>query len=277
VVSKKRKYRGYIKLINKDNKIRVTNIVDIESYIYGVVTSESISNWKIEALKSQAIASRTFAYFQSQKRKNWTYDVLDNTGDQVYKGIQGEHKKGILATNKTKGIVITYNNKPILAQYTANSGWNSASSSEIFGVYKPYLYGHKDKFSITMPLGKWEQKVSIKSIEKKMIQKGIKIGRLIDIKPYQIGKSGRVLKVKFIGSNGTKVLKSYTSIRRFAKLKDILIDIKKDGQYIYFKGGGFGHGVGYSQWGGQAMAKEGYKYNEILQFYYKDIKLKKFW
>ena len=277
VESKKRFYRGYIKIILKNNALRVINVVDIESYIYGVVTSESISSWKLEALKSQAIASRTFAYYQSLKRKNWTYDVLDNTGDQVYKGKAGEHKKGIKATDATRGIILTYKDKPIFAQYTANSGWNSASSFEIFKVKKEYLYGHRDDFSKKMPLGTWKTKVSIKKIEKEMIKKGIKIGTLQDIKVYKVGKSGRALQVKFIGSNGTKVLNSYTSIRRFAKLKDILMDIKKENGYFYFKGGGFGHGVGYSQWGGQAMAKSGYTYDEILKFYYKSVILKRFW
>jgi stage II sporulation protein D len=277
IESKKTDYRGFVRLIFKDNKIRVINVVDIESYIYGVVTSESISSWKLEALKSQATASRTFAYFQSQKRKSWTYDVLDNTGDQVYKGIQGEHPKGIKATNETKGIIITYKNSPIYAQYTANSGWISASSSEIFNINKPYLYGHEDSFSKKMPLGTWMKKVSISTIESKMAQKGVNIGSLIDIKPYKVGKSGRVLKVKFIGSKGSKILRSYTSIRRFANLRDILMTIEKDGNNFYFKGGGFGHGVGYSQWGGQSMAKAGYKYDEILKFYYRDITLEKLW
>jgi stage II sporulation protein D len=277
VKSKNKKYKGFIRLIAKKNYFRVINVVDIESYIYGVVTSESISSWKLEALKSQATASRTFAYYQSMVRKNWDYDVLDNTGDQVYKGINGEHKNGIKATNETSGVIIMHNNKPILAQYTANSGWHSSSSSEIFNVNKPYLYSHKDSFSKKMPLGTWMKKVSIQDIQKAMEKKGIKIGKLLNIVPYEVGQSGRIIKVEFKGTNGTKVLRSYTSIRRFADLRDILMTIEKDGNNFYFKGGGFGHGVGYSQWGGQSMAKAGHKYDEILKFYYKNIELEKLW
>ena len=269
--SKKYKYSGSMKLLAKDNGIRVINIVDIENYIYGVVTSESPASWHLEALKSQAIAARTYVYYQSRVRANWDYDVVDSTGDQVYKGLNGKHKKGVSATDGTRGIIITYQNKPILSQYTANSGWKSASSKEIFGVNKHYLYGHKDDFSVKMPLGTWDKKMSLQEIETGLNKKGIKIGKLYEIKSAQVGPSGRILKVTFVGSNGEKTLKTYSSLRRIVGLKDILTTIERKGDMFYFNGGGFGHGVGYSQWGGQAMAKAGYKHRDILKYYYKDV------
>ena len=273
--SKKYKYAGSLKIIAKKGYMRVVNVVDIENYIYGVVTSESIASWKIEALKSQAIASRTYAYYQSTVRKNWDYDVLDNTGDQVYKGLNGKSKSGVKATDATRGLILTYHNKPILAQYTANSGWKSASAKEIFGVDKHYLYGHNDKFSPKMPSGHWKKKMSLQKIEQGLKKIGVDIGTLYDVKAASIGESGRVIKVKFIGSKGEKTLRTYSSLRRIVGLMDILTSIEKRGSTIYFNGGGFGHGVGYSQWGGQSMAKSGYKYNQILEFYYRDTKLKK--
>ncbi len=273
IKSKKFRYAGKIKILAKKSSLRVLNIVDIENYVYGVVTSESISSWHIEALKSQAVAARTYAYYQSKVRKNWDYDVVDNTGDQVYKGLNGKSKSGVRATDETRALIITYKNKPILAQYTANSGWKSASSKEIFGVKKHYLYGHEDKFSKKMPLGTWKKDISIKDMEKGLNKKGIRIGKLYDIVPVVIGPSGRVTKVKFIGSNGEKTLKTYSSLRRIVGLHDILMTIEKRGDRFYFDGGGFGHGVGYSQWGGQSMAKAGYKFDEILKFYYLDTSL----
>ncbi len=269
--SKKYKYSGKMKLIAKGRGIRVINIVDIENYIYGVVTSESISSWHIEALKSQAIASRTYAYYQASVRKNWDYDVLDNTGDQVYKGLSGKHKNGVKATDATRGEILTYKDKPILAQYTANSGWKSASSKEIFGVKKHYLYGHEDPFSKKMPSGKWKKQMSLKEIQKDLNKRGILIGELYSIQSAKVGPSGRILKVKFIGSKGEKTIKTYSSLRRIVGLMDVLTTIEREGDIFYFNGGGFGHGVGYSQWGGQAMAKDGYTYKEILKYYYKDV------
>jgi len=275
ISSKKYKYSGDIYIITRKGKLRVLNYLDIDEYIKGVVTSESIASWNIEALKAQAVASRTYAYFQSKVRKNWDYDVVDNTGDQVYKGISGWTKKGLNAVEQTQYEVMFYKNKPIFSQYTANSGWVNSSSNEIFGVYKSYLYRHPDNYSQRMPLGHWKKHISISVLSKKLYKMGIDLGKLQDVVPFQITKSGRVVKVKFIGSRGSKVFRTYSSLRRAVGLRDILFTIKKRDGVLYFNGGGFGHGVGYSQWGGQAMAKDGYKYNKILKFYYKDINIKK--
>jgi len=278
IKEKNNSYYGNIKLVAKKRGIYLINIVDITNYLYGVITSESYSKWNIEALKAQAVASRTYAYYQTLVRKHWLYDVRDNTFDQVYNGIKGITKKSKLATNLTKGQILTYNNKPILAQYMANAGWYVSSSKEIFNTNLPYLYSHKDDFSIKATYGKWQKKVKIEIIEKNLQKLGIKVEGIKEILPYEVTKSGRVVKVKIIANNGNVILRTYNSIRRAAKLKDILLKKieKKDG-YFHFYGGGFGHGVGYSQWGGAIMAKNGYNYKKILNFYYYNCKLIKKW
>ena len=278
IKEKNNSYYGNIKLVAKKRGIYLINIVDITHYLYGVITSESYSKWNIEALKAQAVASRTYAYYQTLVRKHWLYDVRDNTFDQVYNGIKGITKKSKLATNLTKGQILTYNNKPILAQYMANAGWYVSSSKEIFNTNLPYLYSHKDDFSIKATYGKWQKKVKIEIIEKNLQKLGIKVEGIKEILPYEVTKSGRVVKVKIIANNGNVILRTYNSIRRAAKLKDILLKKieRKDG-YFHFYGGGFGHGVGYSQWGGAVMAKNGYNYKEILNFYYYNCKLIKKW
>ena len=278
VEEENRKYEGDFKLVYKDGKIYLINLVPIDQYLYSVVTSESLNSWDLEALKSQAVASRTFVFYQTKVRKNWLYDVRDDTFDQVYKGIETVTKKSIKAVEETKGEILTYDNKVILSQFCANVGWRSSSSKEIFGVEFPYLYSHKDEFSVKMPRGKWVKKVSVKDLENSFKKMGLNLGKISKIVPYKRVKSGRIVKIKVYSSKGVKILKTYTSLRRAAKLYDILLtEIEKDGNYFIFKGGGYGHGVGYSQWGAEAMAKEGYGYREILEFYYKNVKIKKLW
>jgi len=272
-----KKYYGSIKLVSQKNRIYVINLVDITHYLYGVVTSESVSSWDIETLKAQAVASRSFVYYQMIVRKNWLYDVRDDTFDQVYKGISGTTKKSIQATKSTIGEVIIHNKRPILAQFCANTGWHTSSSKEIFGTDFEYLLAQKDPFSKKMPDGKWVKKISIFELENKLNKMGIEVKGIIDIKPAKITKSGRVVKVKIVAQNGSKIFKTYSSIRRAVKLKDILLSIERRGDYFIFNGGGYGHGVGYSQWGGQAMAKDGYGYREILSFYYPNTKIQKVW
>jgi len=278
IKNKKRKYFGDFRLIYKNHLIYVINNIDIEKYLYGVVTSESLNNWHMEALKAQAIASRTFVLYQTKVRKSWLYDVRDDTFDQVYKGVEGVTKNSELATNATRGKVLTYNNKIILSQFCANVGWKSSSSKEIFNVNFPYLYSHADNYSASMPRGMWLKKISAQRLEKGFKKIGLNLGSIYKIVPYEKVKSGRVTKIKIYSQNGVKILKTYTSLRRVAKLYDILIDyIQKDGNYFIFKGGGFGHGVGYSQWGAEAMAKKGFNYADILRFYYKNVKITKLW
>jgi len=277
VANKNKKYHGKMILTTYKNKLALVNIVEMNNYLYGVVTSESYQKWDMEALKAQAVASRTYAYYQSKVRKNWIFDIKDNTHDQVYNGINGQTDKSIKSVDDTLGVILLSNNKVILSQYTASSGWHSASSQEIFNAKKSYLSSHTDRFSKVMPNGKWKKKISIKQFEKNLNKQGFNFKDIYTLESVKIGESGRVLTIKVKASNGEKILRTYSTVRRAANLKDILFKVKKVGQYFIFDGGGFGHGVGYSQWGGQKMAKDGYKYDEILRFYYKDVVLKELW
>lgn len=277
VKNKKKRYKGQMLLTSYKNRLALVNVVPMNEYLYGVVTSESFRSWKMEALKSQAVASRTYAYYQSKVRKNWVFDIKDNTSDQVYNGVNGETKESRKAVDTTLGQVLLSNDKVIFSQYTASSGWHSASSKEIFNADKSYLYAHQDNFSKVMPNGRWKKKISIRQFEKNLNRQGFDFQSIYALEPVKVGESGRVLTIKVKASNGEKVLRTYATVRKAANLKDILFQVKKVNGYFFFEGGGFGHGVGYSQWGGQKMAKEGYAYDEILKFYYDDVVLKKLW
>lgn len=277
VANEKKSYKGKMLLSIYKNKLALVNIVAMNDYLYGVVTSESYYKWNMEALKAQAVASRTYAYYQSKVRKNWIFDIKDNTSDQVYNGIKAYTDKSIKAVDETLGVILLSNEKVILSQYTASSGWHSASSHEIFNARKSYLSAHADRFSKVMPNGKWQKKISIKQFEKNLNKRGFDFKGIYALEAVKIGESGRVLSTRVKARNGEKVLRTYSTIRRAADLKDILFTVKRVGNNFVFDGGGYGHGVGYSQWGGQRMAKDGYKYNEILKFYYKDVTLKELW
>ncbi|WP_455756452.1 SpoIID/LytB domain-containing protein [Sulfurimonas sp.] len=277
VASKNKRYRGDMTITTYKNKLALINTIAMNDYLYGVVTSESFDKWDIEALKAQAIASRTYAYYQSKVRENWIYDIKDNTHDQVYNGINGETHKSIKAVDETLGQILLANDKITYSQYTASSGWYSASSKEIFDVNISYLRAHKDRFSKEMPNGKWKVKIPISDFEKRLNKMGFNFNGIYALEPIKIGESGRVLEINVKAQNGEKTLRTYSTVRRAAKLKDILFAVKRVGNSFVFNGGGFGHGVGYSQWGGQKMAKDGYKYDEILKFYYANAILKELW
>lgn len=272
-----RGYRGYFKIFVSKDKLYVINILNIEDYLKSVVTSESPSSWPLETLKAQAIAARTYALYQKLHREDWSYDVVDNEGDQAYNGIKNETKKGVRAVLETAGLVLTYRNRPILSFFTASTGWYIDDPKYIFGTGYPYMRAKPDPYSAKEKMGRWTKKITLNEIESYLRRKGVNIGTIYSISPYKTTPGGRVVKVKINHSGGTKVLRTYTTVRRAAKLYDILFSIQQVGNSIVFKGGGFGHGVGYSQWGGKALGEAGKRFDEILNFYYEGSVIKKMW
>jgi stage II sporulation protein D len=270
-------YRGYMKArIYKGNLI-VVNYLNIQEYLYSVVTSESYPGWPIEALKAQAVAARTYALYQSLHRKNWPFDVVDNEGDQAYKGISAEHKKGIAAVQATSGMVLTWQGRPILAMYTASTGWYVDDPQYIFGFGYPYLQLKKDPYSEREKMGRWKKEISIYALERGLRKRGLDVYGIYDIVPVKQSPSGRIIKARILHQRGQRVVRVYTTIRKVANLPDILMTIRREGDRFVFYGGGYGHGIGYSQWGGKEMAEQGNTYQQILAFYYPGATIQKLW
>ncbi len=272
-----KRIRGKLVVKRKKGRLMVINILDIEKYLWGVVPSESYPSWPLETLKAQAVASRTYAFYQILHRKNWDYDLVDNEGDQAYKGIDRETKKTTLAVNETRGLVLIEGNRPILAMYTANSGGYTADAGYIFKLNKKYLVAHPDPLSLKGKMSSWKRTYSISEIERRLRKIGLPVRGLKEIMPYKKGPSGRIVKIRIISSTIDKVYRTRTTLGRALKLPEILFSIEKIGDKIIFKGKGWGHGVGYSQWGSAEMGKKGYNFKKILKFYYPTTTIKKMW
>ena len=273
---KKKQVRGKLMGKLKGGKLYIINVVDIEDYLKSVVPSESYSSWPLETLKAQAVAARTYAFYQLLHRKTWAYDLVDDEGDQAYKGIKRERTKSTQAVMDTSGRVLIYKGKPILAMYSANSGGYTADAKAIFNLRKPYLVAHPDPESLKGKMARWTKKFSVSEVEAALKRRGITANGLKRIEPAEKGPSGRIVKVRIISESGSKVLRTRTTLRRALKLPEILLEIKRtDGQFI-FNGRGWGHGVGYSQWGSAILGKKT-SYDKILEFYYPNTSLVKKW
>ena len=154
--------------------------------------------------------------------------------------------------------------------FTSNSGGYTLDAEVIFNLKnKPDLKARPDQTSIYGALNHWTsgwtKTKSFSEIENILVQRRIAIGRLQDILAIKKSKSGRVLKIRITGSKGLVDVKSKPLLTGGRlKLPEVLVNIRKQGSSFIFKDRGFGHGVGYSQWGGKYMAKQGKKYSEIL-------------
>ncbi|MBW2707831.1 MAG: SpoIID/LytB domain-containing protein [Deltaproteobacteria bacterium] len=273
---KKKRVRGNILAKLRKGKLYIINLVDMELYLRSVVPSESYASWPLETLKAQTVAARTYAYYQLRHRKTWAFDVVDDEGDQAYKGMKRETKKTDRAVRETKGQILSYGNKPILAMYSANSGGYTADAGSIFGLEKPYLVAHPDPESLKGKMARWKKTFSVSEVERALNRRGLKIKGLKRIEPAKKGPSGRIIKIRIIADSGTKTVRTRTTLRRALKLPEILLEIKKENGNFVFDGKGWGHGVGYSQWGSAILGKKT-SYDKILTFYYPTASLIKRW
>jgi stage II sporulation protein D len=134
-------YRGKLEVfVNSRGNLTVVNVVSLEDYLLGVVPSE-LSLPQLEAQKAQAVAARTYAVANINQFVNKGFDLLPTVSSQVYGGVNAESRMGTEAVLSTRGIVATYEGKPINALYTSTCGGRTENSENIFDFNEPYLRG----------------------------------------------------------------------------------------------------------------------------------------
>ena len=276
-----KRYSGLIKIKNLKNEIYVVNILGIEKYLTSVVGSEMPHRWPLEALKAQAIASRTYAL---KKTGNDLYDIDSTQRNQVYNGLESKTYKTSKAVKHTRSLVITHKNKLINALFHSSSGGMTENSEDVWKNKYPYLVSVKD-FDHNNPKMYWKKIFSNEELQVLFP----KIGGVNEIEILDITKTGRIKNIKLIGNNGSLDF-SGVNLRKKMGLKSTLFRFKfiTDSTYkeknniqnfnnsLVISGMGAGHGVGMSQWGAKHLATRGYKAKEILKHYYKGIQIKPF-
>src|SRR4051812_1807960 len=115
-------YRGKIEVfVNARGTLNVVNVVPLEDYLLGVVPSE-LGLPQLEAQKAQAVAARTYAIANVGGFGKQGFDLVPTVWSQVYKGVSIETRMGTQAVQSTRGIIATYQGKPINALYTSTCG-----------------------------------------------------------------------------------------------------------------------------------------------------------
>jgi len=267
-------YRGTFELHNILGKIHIVNVVNIEEYLYSVVPSEMPASWNIEALKAQAVASRSYIYYYLIKnRSNNIYDVDATTSFQVYKGVSSENKESTLAVDATRSVIMTWNYEPVLAYFHSTSGGRTSDDKYVWkGDDLPYLEAVDCSFGKDSPHYKWEMKLSFTEISSGLGKRYSGVGKITGISFKK--HDGRVYEVVIRHSNGT-INMSGNEFRLMispSKMKSTFFSSVKRGSVFYISGRGWGHGVGMCQWGARGRAESGQKYREILTAYYKGVK-----
>jgi stage II sporulation protein D len=269
------KYRGSLKLIYK-NKLYLINYIDLEEYIKGVLPNEISPKWPIEVVKAQAIAARTFAYSDLMKSKGEFYDLTDNTFSQVYKGLINENLIFNKAIKQTEGEVLTYQNELVQAFFHSACGGSTESAEKVWGEKLPYLRGIPCTHCRKSPYYKWETVYTEAEILKILNRKKYGLEGIRMIRAGSRSHSGRWITVKIIGKKKSVTIKGndFRIMVGSTKLKSTKFHATKRGNKFLIRGNGWGHGVGLCQWGAKTMAEKGYKYYQILRYYYRNAILK---
>ena len=125
------RYRGTIELHGVTGLLYVINPVKLDEYLFGVVPSEMPPGWPLEAMKSQAVAARTYAYYHIMKHKNLLDDLDATTNSQVYKGIGAEKENSNNAVISTAGEIITHKGSPILSYFHSTCGGHTIDDARL--------------------------------------------------------------------------------------------------------------------------------------------------
>lgn len=270
-----RTYEGHLNLKVIDGVLQVINEVELEQYVAGVVESEGGHSKSYEYFKAQAVLARTFAVTNYTKYLNKGYNLTDDVRSQVYHSrCYLENSKLIKkATTATRGEILVDNvGKPIVAAFHANSGGYTANSEDVWVTAVSYLKSKKDDFSLNQNSSSWELSMSkekylsfFKRYHPNLLKNAKSKKKIMQLKQNT--------RLGYISLAGNQI--STADMRNFFKLRSSFFEVSTRGNQVYFKGKGYGHGIGLSQDGAMRMAELGHKYNEILKFYFSKVELAK--
>lgn len=242
--------------------------LELNDYIKGVVYAEMPASFNIEALKAQAVAART--YTKSKLIAGLTL-CDDPAHCQAWKKPDDTdaYKKISLAVDLTGNEILTYSNEPIQACFHSSSGGQTESAKNVWGKEIPYLISvsSPNEEEIT-PLYREQKEFTFAEFQKLINNyEGNKIitSENLKIKILSRTESGRVKEIKI-----NNIVFFGAKIRNIFNLRSTFFYVEIHNKNIIFTTVGYGHGVGLSQWGAEAMALNGSSYKEILAHYYPD-------
>lgn len=301
-----KEYRGKLQIVHNTrlNTLVPINIVTVDEYLQGVISSEMPVQFPIDALRAQAVLARTYALKHIGKHKAYGYDLCDTQNCQVYGGVSAESERANAAVESTVGETLSYNGKPIESVFSANCGGITQSSKEAGWSETPYLhpvsdykdfdfstiqpyhfknllqyyhdaYSRYDK-NVSMAAFRWVRVVDVKELQEVIKRQKKDIGEIKALIPQRRGKSGYVSRLLVKGTKGSVTLNKENVIRNNLSLGMLrssyfIVEPNYENRklkYFVFYGGGWGHGVGFDQTGAAGRADAGQDYKTILQHYF---------
>ena len=306
-------YFGSFRILQTEEGFVLINTVDMETYLKHVLPSEMPSSFEIEALKAQAVCARTYAYAQMHNTSYAQYgaNMDDSTSFQVYHK-QVPSEKTNVAVEETKGEVVSCNGALITCYYYSTSagvtndlsvwGTDDRAYISVMGLettnqlqlsqnsdFSKYIRNTYDCYDTQSPYYRWQAKLDISQV------KNAQKGHLQSLEIQKRNNAGYITKLLLHYENGQETLVKEGEIRNqlgkylseivlsneavrtdFSVLPSACFEVlHAENGMITLQGGGFGHGIGLSQYGANAMAKKGFGYKDIVKYYYSNVTVKK--
>jgi stage II sporulation protein D len=298
----RRRYAGALAFRVRGAQLAVTNEIDVESYLAGVVPGEIPNGFAREAQRALAVAARTYTLISRGKHAAEGFDLCDGTHCQMYLGILPWAPAGKQAVCDTRGLVAWHGSQPIRTFYSADCGGCTANNEDVLLSDMPrrplpYLRAVADRagprgpdYCAASSHHQWTRVLPAAALEASLNRRAAtRVGRLTGVRFTAYDASGRVKEVQIEGvmrpappfaltwvgppTRVVKVVDGWEFRRsvgwRVLKSTWVRLHHTAPDKYL-FAGRGYGHGVGLCQIGANGMASAPYhcSYREILAHYY---------
>lgn len=351
-------FKGSLKIIIEDEKLRAINIIPLEDYLVSVISSEMNATSSLELLKAHAITSRSWLLAQIEKGKQlqqpgkdytpititpeeyirWYdreehehFDVCADDHCQRYQGITRQSTPLVeKAIDETRGMLLMNEDSICDARYSKSCGGMTETFENVWEPEEhPYLQSIVDNAFMsdgydadltreeaaerwirnspdafcntsdhevlkqvlndydqeTKDFYRWKLTYQQDTLAELIARKsGKDFGAIIDLIPVERGKSGRLNKLKIVGTQLTLIIGKELEIRKTLSESHLyssafVIDkhnvVDNIPQEFILTGAGWGHGVGLCQIGAAMMGAKGYQYDEILMHYFPGARISK--
>lgn len=258
-------YSGDLECRSDIGTILYINITDAEKYISGVVKAEGGYCRNIEYLKTQAIIARTYLLRNFNRHSGDGYNMCDDIHCQAFNGLSDDSLID-RAAKETHGLVLlTADSTLIVSAFHSNCGGQTSSSADVWLSSLPYLKSIKDPYCVNSRNANWQKTLSFNEWVAYLMRSGYR-GNPVNRSSFNFLQSQRIADYQ-AGSFEM----SLNTIRTDLNLRSTFFSVTVKGDSVIIKGRGYGHGVGLCQEGAMAMSEKGFKYNEIINFYYSGV------
>jgi len=265
-------YDDNLELSKQLGKLQTINQVDIDKYISGVVEAEGGNRASSEYYKSQAVLCRTYALNHLDRHIEENFNLCDGTHCQACNGRNSGNTSILKASFDTRGLVVVDTDTTfITAAFHSDCGGVTESARNVWLINKPYLKSVQDPYCQNQKCFKWERKMTLEQWKQYLLKNDFHLKDGLPVSLFNFTQYNRRQYYK-LGKDSL----TFRKIRNDFNFRSAFFSLEVKGDSILFHGRGYGHGVGLCQEGAMQMAKLGYNFREIIQFYYQGVNITEF-